>query len=175
MSPEHGGRTRSSTRSIHGRSPTAMATASVTSTGWWPIWITSSGWASTRFGSARSRLADGRPRLRRCRSSRHDPLFGGMPAIERLIAAAHQRGIKITMDVVPTTPVPTCVVSGRAGRRPRHRRAERYYFRNGRGPMGRCPEQLAVGVRRAAWTRVVEPDGNPGQYYLHLFDTEQPD
>ena len=26
-----------------------------------------------------------------------------------------------------------------------------------------------------AWTRVVEPDGNPGQWYLHLFDAEQPD
>ncbi len=26
-----------------------------------------------------------------------------------------------------------------------------------------------------AWTRVVEADGNPGQWYLHLFDTEQPD
>lgn len=30
-----------------------------------------------------------------------DPLFGGMAAIERLIAAAHRRGMKITMDVVP--------------------------------------------------------------------------
>ncbi|WP_269089277.1 alpha-amylase family glycosyl hydrolase, partial [Mycobacterium avium] len=30
-----------------------------------------------------------------------DPLFGGMAAIERLIAAAHRRDIKITMDVVP--------------------------------------------------------------------------
>ena len=27
----------------------------------------------------------------------------------------------------------------------------------------------------AAWTRVTEPDGEPGQWYLHLFDTEQPD
>jgi alpha-glucosidase len=26
-----------------------------------------------------------------------------------------------------------------------------------------------------AWTRVVEADGNPGQWYLHLFDAEQPD
>jgi alpha-glucosidase len=26
-----------------------------------------------------------------------------------------------------------------------------------------------------AWTRVTEPDGEPGQWYLHLFDVEQPD
>jgi len=26
-----------------------------------------------------------------------------------------------------------------------------------------------------AWTRVVKADGNPGQWYLHLFDAEQPD
>ena len=26
-----------------------------------------------------------------------------------------------------------------------------------------------------AWTRIVEADGNPGQWYLHLFDAEQPD
>ena len=26
-----------------------------------------------------------------------------------------------------------------------------------------------------SWTRVVEPNGEPGQWYLHLFDVEQPD
>jgi alpha-glucosidase len=26
-----------------------------------------------------------------------------------------------------------------------------------------------------AWTRVTEPDGTPGEWYLHLFDVEQPD
>ena len=30
-----------------------------------------------------------------------DPLFGGLDALDRLIAAAHQRGIKVTMDLVP--------------------------------------------------------------------------
>ena len=26
-----------------------------------------------------------------------------------------------------------------------------------------------------AWSRVTEADGSPGQWYLHLFDAEQPD
>ena len=26
-----------------------------------------------------------------------------------------------------------------------------------------------------AWTRVIEADGTPGQWYLHSFDAEQPD
>ena len=30
-----------------------------------------------------------------------DPLFGGLEALDRLITAAHARGIKVTMDLVP--------------------------------------------------------------------------
>ena len=30
-----------------------------------------------------------------------DPLFGGLDALDRMIAGAHQRGIKVTMDLVP--------------------------------------------------------------------------
>ncbi len=26
-----------------------------------------------------------------------------------------------------------------------------------------------------AWTRTVEPNGTPGDWYLHLFDSSQPD
>jgi alpha-glucosidase len=53
---------------------------------------------------------------------------------------------------------------------------DRYYFRDGRGANGELPPNNWTSVfGGSAWTRVVEPDGNPGQYYLHLFDTEQPD
>jgi alpha-glucosidase len=53
---------------------------------------------------------------------------------------------------------------------------ERYYFRDGRGPDKALPPNNWASVfGGSAWTRVVEPDGNPGQYYLHLFDNEQPD
>ena len=106
-----------------------------------------------------------------------DPLFGGQAAFERLIAAAHQRGIKITMDVVPnhtSSAHPWFRAALAAG--PGSDARECYHFRDGRGPDRALPPNNWTSVfGGSAWTRVVEPDGNPGQYYLHLFDTEQPD
>jgi alpha-glucosidase len=106
-----------------------------------------------------------------------DPLFGGMPAIDRLIAAAHQRGIKITMDVVPnhtSSAHPWFQAALAAG--PGSGARERYHFSDGKGPDSALPPNNWTSVFGGpAWTRVVERDGNPGQYYLHLFDAEQPD
>ncbi|WP_144205785.1 glycoside hydrolase family 13 protein [Mycobacterium tilburgii] len=106
-----------------------------------------------------------------------DPLFGGMPAIEQLIAAAHERGIKITMDVVPnhtSSAHPWFQAALAAG--PGTDARDRYFFRDGKGADGELPPNNWTSVfGGSAWTRVVEPDGSPGQYYLHLFDTEQPD
>ncbi|MGO9508884.1 MAG: glycoside hydrolase family 13 protein [Mycobacterium sp.] len=106
-----------------------------------------------------------------------DPLFGGMPAIERLIAAAHRRGIKITMDVVPNHTSSAHVwFQAALAAGPGSDARERYYFRDGRGRDAELPPNNWTSVfGGSAWTRIVEPDGNPGQYYLHLFDTEQPD
>lgn len=106
-----------------------------------------------------------------------DPLFGGLAAFERLIAAAHERGIKVTMDVVPnhtSSQHPWFRAALAAG--PGTEARDRYLFRDGRGPGGTLPPNNWESVFGGpAWTRIVEPDGNPGQWYLHLFDTEQPD
>jgi alpha-glucosidase len=52
----------------------------------------------------------------------------------------------------------------------------RYLFRDGRGPDGsRPPNDWQSTFGGGAWTRITEPDGTPGQWYLHLFDTKQPD
>ncbi|MCV7078538.1 glycoside hydrolase family 13 protein [Mycobacterium szulgai] len=106
-----------------------------------------------------------------------DPLFGGMAAFERLIAAAHQRGIKVTMDVVPnhtSSAHPWFRAALAAG--PGTEARDRYFFRDGRGPGGLLPPNNWESVFGGpAWTRVFEPDGSPGQWYLHLFDAEQPD
>ena len=106
-----------------------------------------------------------------------DPLFGGMAAVERLIEAAHLRGIKVTMDVVPnhtSSAHPWFQAALAAG--PGTDARERYLFRDGRGPDGLLPPNNWTSVfGGSAWTRVVDPDGKPGQWYLHLFDAEQPD
>ncbi len=106
-----------------------------------------------------------------------DPLFGGLSALERLIAAAHQRGIKLTMDLVPnhtSSAHPWFRAALAAG--PASAARERYIFRDGRGPGGSKPPNNWVSVFGGpAWTQITEPDDNPGQWYLHLFDGEQPD
>jgi alpha-glucosidase len=105
-----------------------------------------------------------------------DPLFGDLAALDRLVAAAHERGIKLIMDLVPnhTSSAHPWFVTALASE-PGSPARERYIFRDGRGPDGQRPPNNWVSVFGGpAWTRVTEPNG-PGQWYLHLFDVAQPD
>ena len=106
-----------------------------------------------------------------------DPLFGGLAAFERLIAAAHQRGMKVTTDLVPNhTSSQHPWFQEALAAEPGSAARNRYIFRDGRGPGGSEPPNNWQSVFGGlSWTRVIEPDGNPGQWYLHLFDPEQPD
>jgi alpha-glucosidase len=106
-----------------------------------------------------------------------DPLFGSLAALERLIAAAHQRGIKITMDLVPNhTSSEHPWFHEALTAEPGSAARDRYIFRDGRGPGGaQPPNNWQSMFGGPAWTRVVEPNGEPGQWYLHIFDVEQPD
>ena len=84
-----------------------------------------------------------------------DPLFGGMAAIERLIAEAHQRDIKITMDVVPnhTSSEHVWFLAALAAG-PGTDARERYIFRDGRGPDRTLPPNNWTSVfGGSAWTR----------------------
>ena len=52
----------------------------------------------------------------------------------------------------------------------------RFWFRPGRGPGGELPPNGWQSIFGGpAWTRITEPDGRPGEWYLHLFAPEQPD
>jgi alpha-glucosidase len=106
-----------------------------------------------------------------------DELFGGLHALDRMIAAAHQRGIKVTMDLVPNhTSSQHPWFQAALAADPDTAQRERYIFRDGRGAAGAKPPNNWVSVFGGpAWTRVTEPDGTPGQWYLHLFDAQQPD
>ncbi|MEU4676947.1 glycoside hydrolase family 13 protein [Micromonospora sp. NPDC023737] len=106
-----------------------------------------------------------------------DPLFGRLPDADELIAGAHSRGLRVIVDLVPNHtssahPWFTAALATAPGSLER----SRYVFRDGRGPDGGQPPNDWQSVFGGpAWTRVVEPDGRPGQWYLHLFDTGQPD
>jgi alpha-glucosidase len=68
------------------------------------------------------------------------------------------------------------VVPGRARGQSGQPGAGPYLFRDGRGPGGdEPPNDWRSNLGGLAWTRVTEPDGTPGQWYLHLFTPEQPD
>ena len=106
-----------------------------------------------------------------------DPLFGGIggagPADRRRARAGHQGhdgpGAQPHQLAHPWFQAALAASPGSDQR-------ERYIFRDGTGPGGIHPPNNWVSIFGGpAWTRVIEADGNPGQWYLHLFDAEQPD
>ncbi|MBA4026255.1 MAG: DUF3459 domain-containing protein [Gordonia sp.] len=106
-----------------------------------------------------------------------DPLFGGLESLDTLVAEAHSRGIKVTMDLVPNhTSDQHAWFLEALGAEPGSQARERYIFRDGKGPDGAEPPNNWPSVFGGpAWTRITEPDGTPGQWYLHIFAAEQPD
>ncbi|MFV2096746.1 glycoside hydrolase family 13 protein [Micromonospora sp. LOL_014] len=106
-----------------------------------------------------------------------DPIFGRLADADRLIAEAHDRGLRVIVDLVPnhtSSAHPWFVeaLGAEAGSPAR----DRYILRDGRGPDGDQPPNSWRSVFGGpAWTRVDNPDGTPGQWYLHLFDAGQPD
>ncbi|WP_111720547.1 glycoside hydrolase family 13 protein [Homoserinimonas sp. OAct 916] len=106
-----------------------------------------------------------------------DPLFGTLADFDRLLAAAHEAGLRVIIDIVPnhTSSDHQWFTEALAAGEGSEERA-RYMFRDGRGASGQLPPNNWESVfGGGAWTRVTEPDGTLGQWYLHLFDTTQPD
>jgi alpha-glucosidase len=106
-----------------------------------------------------------------------DPAFGTLADADRLIAEARELGLRVLVDLVPnhTSDEHAWFRAALAAGKGSPERA-RYLFRDGRGDAGELPPNGWRSVfGGAAWTRVTEPDGSPGQWYLHLFDTKQPD
>jgi alpha-glucosidase len=106
-----------------------------------------------------------------------DPLFGTLADADDLISAAHEAGLKIMVDIVPNhTSSEHAWFQEALASPPGSAARERYLFRDGRGPDGDLPPNNWKSVMGGVgWTRITEADGSLGQWYLHLFDTSQPD
>jgi len=106
-----------------------------------------------------------------------DPLFGTLADFDALLARAHALSLRVIIDLVPNHsssehPWFQAALAAAPGSPER----ARYLFRDGLGEEGDVPPNNWLSVFGGpAWTRIVEPDGEPGQWYLHLFDTSQPD
>ena len=105
------------------------------------------------------------------------PSFGDLAAAEELITAALDHGIRTIIDIVPnhiSNQHPWFQDALNAG--PGSPERERFWFRDGSGANGdEMPTSWVSNFSGETWTRTTNPDGRPGQWYLHLFTPEQPD
>jgi alpha-glucosidase len=101
-----------------------------------------------------------------------DPLFGSLADADELLRTAHDLGLRVIVDLVPnhtSDQHPWFRAALAAG--PGSPERARYLFREGRAADGEQPPNNWQSVFGGpAWTRVED-----GQWYLHLFDTTQPD
>ncbi|HET9127130.1 MAG TPA: alpha-amylase family glycosyl hydrolase, partial [Propionibacteriaceae bacterium] len=91
------------------------------------------------------------------------PEFGTLADADRLIAAAHEQGIRVIIDLVPNHSSNEHRWFREAlAAAPGSPERDRYIFRDGRGPNGdEPPTNWGSLFGGSAWERVVEPDGTP--------------
>ena len=102
-----------------------------------------------------------------------DPLFGSLADADALLERAHALGLKVIVDLVPNHTSDehewfrAALAAG-----PGSRERERYLFRESPegAPPGTPPNNWSSVFGGPAWTQVED-----GQWYLHLFDSTQPD
>ena len=106
-----------------------------------------------------------------------EPQYGTLADAEKLIKATHEHGLKLIVDIVPNhTSDQHKWFQAALKAAPGSPERDRYIFRDGKGPNGELPPNNWEAVfGGCAWERVIEADGKPGQWYLHLFAIEQPD
>jgi alpha-glucosidase len=111
-----------------------------------------------------------------------DPLFGTLADFDAMVSRAHELGLRVLIDLVPNhtsdqhkwfqaalTAEPGSATASAEAR-------EFYHFKDGLGEHGELPPNNWLSLfGGSAWTRIANTDGTPGQWYLHLFDSSQPD
>ena len=99
-----------------------------------------------------------------------DPIFGTLADFDAMLAAAHERGLKVIVDYVPnhTSDQHPWFVEAHASRNSPKR--DWYVFRDPK-PDGFPPNNWLAAFGGPSWTL----DEATGQYYLHPFLPQQPD
>lgn len=95
--------------------------------------------------------------------------FGTMEEFEKLLSSAHQRGIKIVMDLVVnhTSDEHPWFIESRKSKENPYR--DYYFWREPKN--GKEPNNWGSWFSGSAW----EWDESTGMYYLHMFSRKQPD
>ena len=99
-----------------------------------------------------------------------DPLFGDLASFDRLLGAAHARGLRLILDFVPnhSSDRHPWFVESRSS--PTSPKRDWYIWRDP-APGGGPPNNWISDFGGSAW----QWDEATGQYYLHAFLAEQPD
>jgi oligo-1,6-glucosidase len=105
-----------------------------------------------------------------------DPMFGSLDDLDALLAAIHERGMKLVMDLVVnhTSDEHPWFAESRASKDAPRR--DWYWWRPARegmepGTPGAEPTNWGAAFSGPAW----ELDEPSGEYYLHIFSRKQPD
>ena len=106
-----------------------------------------------------------------------DPKLGTLEDFDAMAGALHAAGIKLIVDIVPNHSSDRHEWFREALASPKGSAARsRYIFRDGLGENGELPPSDWDSVFGGpVWERITEPDGTPGQWYMHIFAKEQPD
>ena len=99
-----------------------------------------------------------------------DPLYGNLDDFDQLVAAAHQRGLRILLDLVPnhTSDQHPWFIESRSSRD--NPKRDWYIWHDGK-PDGSPPNNWRSEFGGSAW----EWDDLTGQYYMHTFAISQPE
>jgi alpha-glucosidase len=106
-----------------------------------------------------------------------DPLFGNLEDFDAMVHRAHELNIRVLVDLVPNhTSDQHAWFQAALSSAPGSAQRAFYHFKDGKGEDGELPPNNWVSMFGGpAWTRTTNPDGTPGQWYVHLFDSSQPD
>ena len=106
-----------------------------------------------------------------------DPIFGTLADFDAMVARAHELGLRVLIDLVPNhTSDQHRWFKDALAATPGSAERDFYHFKTGRGDQGELPPNNWLSLFGGpAWTRTTNPDGTAGDWYLHLFDSSQPD